>query len=66
MPAARTPLFAALRRATRLVAESQRPGAPSLDELTDPARTAALTGPPAALAALRICMGPTAKSNSGA
>jgi monoamine oxidase len=32
----RTPLFAALRRAVALAAESRQPGAPPLDELADP------------------------------
>lgn len=45
-PLSRTPLFATLRRAARLAAFSRRPGAPPLDELSDPAfgRRALLTG----------------------
>ena len=50
---ARTPLFAALHRAARLVAVSRRPGAPPLDELLDPAfGRRALLGGAAAAAAL--------------
>ncbi|MCC7280867.1 MAG: hypothetical protein IT556_00715, partial [Acetobacteraceae bacterium] len=47
---ARTPLFAALRRAARLARAARHPGAPPLDELLDPAfgRRAFLGGAAAA------------------